>query len=45
MKGTVKLTRLINGSFRLKHTPQVWKTAEVIMIPKPGKSPNGIHLR
>jgi hypothetical protein len=38
----VKLTHLINSSFRLKHTPQVWKIAEVIMVPKPGKPLNEV---
>jgi hypothetical protein len=41
-KGGVKLTHLINASFRLKHMPQMWKIAEVIMIPKPGKPPNEV---
>jgi hypothetical protein len=36
-KGIVKLTHLINAAFKLKHVPILWKTAEVIMIPKPGK--------
>jgi hypothetical protein len=39
-KGVVKLTHLINASFRLKYTPQVWKIAKVITIPKPGKQLN-----
>jgi hypothetical protein len=30
---------LINTSFRLKYVPQLWKLAEVIMIPEPGKPP------
>jgi hypothetical protein len=41
-KGTVKLTHLINASFRLKYMLQVWKMAEVIMIPKPGKLLNEV---
>lgn len=36
-KAIVKLTTLINAIFRVKHVPDVWKFAEVIMIPKPGK--------
>jgi hypothetical protein len=36
-KGVVKLTHLLNASVRLNYTPQAWKIAEVIMIPKPGK--------
>lgn len=39
-KGIVKLTYLINASFRLRYVPMQWKVAEVIMIPKPGKPPN-----
>lgn len=29
---------LCNAAFRLQHFPQVWRTADVVMIPKPGKS-------
>jgi hypothetical protein len=36
------LTRLINVSFRLKCTPEVWKIGEVIMISKPGKPLNEV---
>lgn len=39
-KGIVKLTNLINAAFRLKYVPRLWKVAEVIMIPKPGKPPH-----
>jgi len=39
-KSLVKLTNLINASFRLKYVPQLWKVAEVVMIPKPGKPPH-----
>ena len=38
-KAIVKLTTLINASFRLKYVPDMWKVAEVIMILKPGKPP------
>jgi hypothetical protein len=38
-KSLVKLTNPINASFRLKYVRQVWKVAEVVMIPKPGKPP------
>lgn len=41
-KAIVKLTTLINATFRLKHVPDIWKVAEVIMIPKPGKSPQEV---
>lgn len=36
-KAVVKLTNIINAAFRLKCVPNLWKIAEVIMIPKPGK--------
>lgn len=39
-KAIVKLTRLINAAFILKHVPKPWKVAEVIMIAKPGKPPH-----
>lgn len=41
-KGVVKMTNLINATFRLKYVPKLQKIAQVIMIPKPGKSPNEI---
>lgn len=41
-KSIVKLTTLINATFRLKYVPEMWKVAEVIMIPKPGKSPHEV---
>lgn len=41
-KAIVKLTHIINAAFRLKHVPSLWKIAEVIMIPKPGKPPNAV---
>jgi hypothetical protein len=37
-KALVKLTTLINACIRLNYIPDAWKTAEVIMIPKPGKN-------
>jgi hypothetical protein len=37
-RALLKLTTLINASFRLNFTPDTWKTAEVIMMPKPGKN-------
>jgi hypothetical protein len=39
-KAIIKLTHLINASFRLKYVPKSWKVAEVIMIHKPGKQPH-----
>jgi hypothetical protein len=41
-KAIIKLTHLINAAFRLKHVPDAWKMAEVIMIPKQGKPPNEV---
>ena len=41
-KAIVKLTTLINTAFRLKYVPKLWKVAEVIMIPKPGKPPHEV---
>jgi hypothetical protein len=41
-KGIVKLTHLINASFSLKYTPQVWEIFEVLMITKLGKPPNEV---
>ena len=41
-KAVVKVTNLVNASFRLQHVPQSWKVAEVIMIPKPGKPPHEV---
>lgn len=41
-KGIVKLTYLFNAAARLKYVPYIWKVAEVIMILKPGKPPNGV---
>ena len=34
------LTNLLNCCHSLKYVPIMWKVAEVIMIPKPGKPPN-----
>jgi len=39
-KAIVKITNLINAAFRLTYVPRLWKVAEVIMIPKPGKPPH-----
>jgi hypothetical protein len=36
-KAIAKLTYIYNAAFRLKYVPSYWKTAEVIMIQKPGK--------
>jgi hypothetical protein len=37
-KALVKLTTLINACIRLNYIPDAWKTAEVIMILKPGRN-------
>lgn len=39
-KAIMKFTNIINASFRLQYVPTLWKVAEVIMIPKPGKPPH-----
>jgi hypothetical protein len=41
-KKIIKLTHLINAAFRLKHVPDVWKMAEVIMIPIQDKPLNEV---
>lgn len=41
-KALVMLTYLFNAAIRLRHFPDSWKVAEVIMLPKPGKPPNDI---
>ncbi|KAF7278534.1 hypothetical protein GWI33_008238 [Rhynchophorus ferrugineus] len=42
-KAIIKLTNLINTAFRLCfNVPDIWKMAEIIMIPKHGKSANKI---
>ena len=43
-KGIVKLTHLFNAAIRLKHVPSIWKVADVIMLPTPGKPPKEINL-
>ena len=42
-KGIRMLTYLINAAFRMKHVPDAWKVAEVIMITKPGKPSNKVE--
>ena len=39
-KALVQITKVLNAAFRLNYVPQLWKFAEVIMIPKQGKPPN-----
>jgi hypothetical protein len=39
----VKLTTLINACIWLHYIPNAWKTAEIIMIPKPGKNLNEVE--
>lgn len=41
-KAIVKLTNIINTSFKIAYVPQLWKVAEVIMIAKPGKPPHEV---
>ena len=40
LKATRFITILINSSLRLKHFPDQWKVAQIILIPKPGKDHN-----
>lgn len=40
LKATRYLTIIINAVFRIGYFPKQWKTALVILIPKPGKSPD-----
>lgn len=42
LKAIVKITKIINAAFRLKYVPDLWKVAEVILIPKPGKPPQDV---
>jgi hypothetical protein len=42
-KALIKLTTLINACIWLNYIPDAWKTAEVIMIPKPGKNLNEVE--
>ena len=41
-KAIIKITMLINAAFKLQYVPSLWKIAEVIMIPKPGKLPHDV---
>jgi hypothetical protein len=43
-KTLVKLTTLINACILLNYIPEAWKTAEVIMISKPGKNLSEVEL-
>uniref|UniRef100_A0A0A1WT85 Probable RNA-directed DNA polymerase from transposon X-element n=1 Tax=Zeugodacus cucurbitae TaxID=28588 RepID=A0A0A1WT85_ZEUCU len=36
----MKLTYLFNKSIHLTHFRSLWKVAEVVMVPKPGKDPH-----
>lgn len=42
LKAVIKLTDIMNACIVLKHVPTIWKTSEVIMIPKPGKDPYNV---
>lgn len=37
-KGIVALANIFNASLRLRHFPDAWKEADVVVIPKPGQS-------
>jgi hypothetical protein len=41
-KGRVLLTYIFNDILKQKYCPSQLKTAEIIMIPKPGKNPNNV---
>ena len=41
-KSVILLTYLFNAYLRLEYVPECFKTAEIIMIPKPGKPPEEI---
>jgi hypothetical protein len=41
-RATVQLANVISAAFRSKYVPRLWKVAEVIMIPKPGKPPHEV---
>ena len=41
-KAILFLQLLLNTAIKLRHVPSIWKVAEIIMIPKPGKSPNDV---
>lgn len=41
-KGMKKMAQIINAAFRLRYVPSMWKVAEVIMVPKPGKLPSEV---
>lgn len=41
-KAYMFLQLLINSAIKLMHVPDIWKVAEIIMIPKPGKPPNEV---
>src|SRR6266576_2351250 len=41
-KGVVMLTYLFNACLRLKHIPLAFKVAQIIILQKPGKSPNEV---
>jgi hypothetical protein len=41
-KGLVLLTYIFNAILKQKYWPSKLKTAEIIIIPKPGKTPNNV---
>jgi hypothetical protein len=41
-KAIIRITRIINATFRTRYIPIIWKIAEVLMILKPGKPPNKV---
>jgi hypothetical protein len=41
-KAIIKITQIINVTFRMRYICRIWKIAEVLMILKPGKLPNKV---
>lgn len=41
-KGICRLAQIFNAIVRFRHFPQHWKTAKVILLPKPGKNPEEV---
>lgn len=42
-KAIVFLTKIINGILMTSHFPSAWKTAKIIIVPKPGKNISDIN--
>lgn len=42
LKGVLQITAIFNACLRLNIYPAQWKIAQIIMVPKPGKSPHEV---